>query len=151
MIDNKWFCEPDEQRETWCFLNLHVTENCIISDWEVGYGNPTMIVREIKSQKTIEIEIIKDLLTQLYHCRKENILLITYSDVLSILRTRIFILNIKDASLYGLKHICIKEILKTYFQQVDKLNIQIKETKQIQFLWNLLLRIGPLLPRGVMI
>ena len=151
MIDNKWFCEPDEQRETWCFLNLHVNDNYIIKGWEIGYGNPTILIRELKNKKTQEKELIKELLSQLYHCRKEDILLIMYINILTILRTRIIILNIKNASLYGLKYVCIEEILQNYFQQIEKIKIEVKEKKQTQFLWNLLIKIGPLLPRGVLI
>ena len=148
MIDSKWFCEPDEQRETWCFLNLHENDNCNIVGWDVGYGNPTTLLCEIKNQKTKEVEIIKELLIHLYHCRKDNIILITNtSDVLPILRTRILLLNVKEVCFYGLKYICIEEIMLTYFQHVNLIN----ESKQIWFLWSLLQKIGPLLPKGVLL
>ena len=149
MIDNKWFCEPDELREIWCFLNLHVNDKDIIEGWEIGYGNPIVMMRKINHRKTNEKDIIKELLIQLYNCRKENILLITYTNnVLPILRTRILFLDIKEASLYGIKHISVEEILYTYFLY-DANQELIDKNKKITFLWKLLLRIGPLLPRGV--
>lgn len=147
MIDNKWFCEPDDRRKTWCFLNLHVNEKNEVNGWNVGYGNPTKLLDEIKNKKTREIEIIKELLVHLYRCRKEDIILITIaSDVLPILRTRILYRNIKAVSFYGLKYICIDEILQTYFHQDKVLN----KSNEIQFFWNLWQKIGPLIPRGVL-
>jgi len=161
MIDNKWFCEPNDQRESWCFLFLQMNDHCIICRWEVGYGNPTMFVRKVTNRKSREREIIKELLRELYCCRKEGITLITYRyDVLSMLRTRIILLNIEDVCLRGLNYICIEQLLKEYFlsgtlnlsdmpELVKKMNIETSGSSQVQLLWSLFLRIGPMLPSGV--
>lgn len=161
MIDNKWFCEPNEQRESWCFLFLQMNDRCIICRWEVGYGNPTMLVRKVTNRKSREREIIKELLRELYYCREESITLITYGhDVLSMLRTRIILLDIEDTSLHGVKHISIEKLLEEYFlldviksstmlELASKMNIRQDESNKVQLLWHIFLRIGPMLPTGV--
>ena len=158
MIDNKWFCEPNEQRESWCFLFLKVN-HFVIDGWEVGYGNPTMLVRKVANRKSRERELIKELLQELYHCRRENIMLITYAySALPTLRTRIILLNLKDACLHGIKYISIEKLLEEYFlllnstnisELVRKMNIEMEGSSQAKLLWNLFMRIGPMLPAGV--
>lgn len=160
MIDNKWFCEPDDQRESWCFLFLKVSKHNIIESWEIGYGNPTTLVRTLVNHKSKEKEIIKELLRELYYCRKKDVILITYSlDVLPILRTRIILLNIEDASLYRIKHVSVERLLSDYFlpeimnsslsDLVKRMGIEVKNPCQVDLLRHLLIQIGTLLPYGV--
>jgi len=151
MIDNKWFCEPDEQRECWCFLFPQLKDNSVIDGWEIGYGNPSKLTRKIKNKKQNEEQMIRELLCELYHCRKKCITLITYAyDVLLILRTRIILLNIKDACFHGIKHICIEKLLEEYFLcNIIKSSTMIESSNQAEVLWNLFLKIGPMFPVGV--
>lgn len=161
MIDNKWFCEPNDQRESWCLLILQVNDHFAINGWEIGYGNPKMLLRIISNNKSREREIIKELLRDLYYCRREGIVLITFrDDVLPMLRTRIILLNIEDVCLRGLNYICIEQLLKEYFlsgtlnssdmpELVKKMSIETSGSSQVQLLWSLFLRIGPMLPSGV--
>lgn len=164
MIDNKWFCEPDDQRDSWCFLVLQLEErDFVINGWEIGYGNPRKLIRIISSSKSSEKEIIKELLQEIYYCRRKGIQVITFgTDVLPVLRTRIILLDLKDVSLRGVKHICIEKIIKEYFllygfntsisnmlEIARKMNIEMKDLSRVELLHNLFLRIGPMLPDEV--
>lgn len=161
MIDNKWFCELNEQRESWCLLILQVNDHFAINGWEIGYGNPSKLVRIIGNSKSNEKKIIKELLQEIYYCRREGISLITFkANALKILRTRIVLFNIEDVCLRGLNYICVEQLLKEYFlsstlnssdmpELVKKMSIETSGSSQVQLLWSLFLRIGPMLPSGV--
>ena len=166
MIENKWFCEPDDQRECWCFLILHMDyneEDFNITGWEIGYSNPRKIVRKIKNSKSNEKQIIKELLHELYYCRKNRIILITFGvDVFPAIRTRIILMDLKDASLRRIKYISVEKLIAEYFlfyifnstatalpMIIKRMNIANEKSSDVEMLWKIFLRIGPVLPDGV--
>ena len=161
MIDNKWFCEPDDQRECWCFLILKRNNQSVIDGWEMGYGNPSKLTRMIKNKEQTEEKIIYELLHELYRCKRETITILTYrKDDYPILRTRIALRGIREVYLCGMKHICIEKVMEEYFlfdisenisiyELADKLKIAEENRNTVKLLWKLFLTMGPLLPIGV--
>jgi len=166
MIDNKWFCEPNEERETWCFLTLQTKDlkgQLTLDGWTIGYGNPNTIHREIHSNGDNEREILEQLFRELYYCRRKGITLVTFGkNILPILRIRTAQRNLKDASFRGIDIICLEDLLETYFDPVfygtsdsglvevcQKINIETNGTTNTELMLQLLLRIDPLLPQGV--
>ena len=159
MIDSKWFCEPNDYRESWCFLKIYQTQiknESIISGWELGYGNPNQLTRIIKNENIDEKEIIRALFKEIFFCRKNKIKLITYEQSIPLLRSRVLFLKMQEISLKGISFICILNLLKQYFsindmlfQLAGKMKIKIKGIKEIEIIRNIFIRIGPLLPEGV--
>jgi len=166
MIDNKWFCEPNDQRETWCFLSLQ-TENIdrqsIITGWQIGYGNPNTVNRVINADSSSANDILAGLFSEIYYCRRQGIKLVTYEEnLLPILRTHAIKVALSDASLRGLHAICIENLLHTYFKLGEfdtsddgllelcgKMGIASNVETQVELFQKILVRIGPLLPQGV--
>ena len=166
MIDNKWFCEPNDQRETWCFLSLQ-TENIdrqsIITGWQIGYGNPNTVNRVINADSSSANDILAGLFSEIYYCRRQGIKLVTYEEnLLPILRTHAVQAALSDASLRGMHTICIENLLQTYFELGEfdpsddgllelckKMVIADNGATKIGMLHQILVRIGPLLPQGV--
>lgn len=167
MIGSKWFHEPDDERESWCFLTLEqdCSANSSIIGWRMGYGNLVKMVRTLENEGSDEREVILELLEEFSYCRRENITLITDgSDVLQRLRTRILASNVPSVSLKGIRQISIESVLENYFEGVNSLkdlaslgvNIELREenkldgrtTKNPKLLWRIFLKIGPLLPKG---
>ena len=166
MIDNKWFCEPNDQREIWCFLSLQ-TENLegqsIIAGWQIGYGNSNTVSRMINADSGNENDVLAGLFSEIYYCRRQGIRMVTYEEnLLPILRTHAVQAALSDASLRGLHAICIENLLHTYFElgEVDtsddgllelcrKMGIADNGSTKVGLLHEILVRIGPLLPQGV--
>ncbi len=162
MIDSKWFTELNEQRESWCFLSLGMGINSTIRRWEISYANPSRFVRKIISSKSEETDVIKELLKELINCRRSKIPLVTFrTEYLQKLRTRILLLGITGASLRGLRSIDIERILNEFFRMdlldstnsltdfAKRLKIETKNKSSSELLWAVMLRLGPLLPEGV--
>lgn len=166
MIENKWFCEPNDQRECWSFLILRLDNqdrNFEIIGWDIVYANPRKLIRKLKNKKNGEKEIVNELLHEIYYCRKNNITLITFrEDIIPIIRTRILLLNLNDASLRGIKYFSMEKLLKKYFLFymsntsttrpsviINKMNVSNEKLSDVEMLWKIFLKIGPLLPDGV--
>lgn len=159
MIGNKWFCQPDDKREAWCFLTLErdgESEGCAIRGWKVGYGNAKKMVR--KSEKTAcrEKTALKSLLREVYHCKKQNIPIITRKEEAQILRTRLFFLGKEDVNLQNVEFLYMKELLKRHFVSSEipssieglakRISIERKNSDKVELLRKIFLRILPLLP-----
>lgn len=165
MIENKWFCEPNDIRESWCFLSLKVNKkdvDDVISEWEICYGNPNQVTRMVTDTPSNEKELIKRLIQEIYYCRKKDIMIITFSNtVLPLLRTRIVFHGIDNISLRNVKFLSIKKILQDYFFIVRKdaiksvydfaweMNIEEGDMSETELLRDVFLKIGALLPAGV--
>ena len=164
MIDNKWFCEPNDLRESWCFLSLDVKdgdEDFAISSWEIGYASPAKLLRKINCDESDEDKIIGKLLDEIYYCRKNRIKIITYGkNVVPLLRTRIVVLGLCELSLHGVDFICIEDLLSKYFlfdaenQNRGSLPDFLKKIgavngNEVEMLRRLFQKIGLLLPSGV--
>jgi len=161
MIDNKWFCEPDELRESWCFLILYQKDqkdDFVISGWEIEYGNSSRIIRKIYNSKNNEEGIINELLEEIHYCRKKRITIITFGfDVIPAIRTRISILDLKEVSLRGIRNIALEKLISENFlffnsnkspsieMIAKKMNIESDCFSNVELLRNIFLRIGPLL------
>ena len=165
MIDNKWFCEPNDARESWCFLSLKVNKkdvDDVISGWEICYGNPNRVTRMATDTPSNEKEVIKGLIHEIYYCRKKDIDIITFGNtVIPLLRTRIVFHGISDVSLRSVKFLSIKKILQDYFFIVGEdasksvydfaweMNIEEGDMAETELLRDVFLKIGALLPVGV--
>lgn len=164
MINNKWFCEPDDSRLSWCFLSLRTAsrdDSPSISGWEIAYGNPVKIVKVLQSDRGNEGELIKQLLDELYLCKKHAIPVIIYeAGVFSLLRTRIVILDLKGVSLRGVKYVALKRLLDDYLQldevrsqslveMAEQLHIETHGKSETEILHAVFIRLGPVLPSGV--
>ncbi len=165
MINNKWFCSPDNYRESWCFLifdNKKVKNTIEIQSWNLGYGNPHQLIKLKTSKGKQERKVINDLLQELNYCRKNHLRIITlYENDVKILRTRCIQLQIQDASLQKINYMSLEGIIQTYFtfdykkdesifnQIANILNIKEKDESKPEQFRKILNKIGPLLPRGV--
>jgi hypothetical protein len=119
MLNNRWFCEPDRYRESWCFIkfdmkkDMHQTE---IISWELGYGNPINLTQIKKCKQNMESEIIREILKELSYSKKNRLRVVTvYENDFRILRTRCLQLKIDYVSLQGLKFISLDSIIKRFF------------------------------------
>ncbi len=166
MIGNRWFCEPDDERESWCFLVLNRgnPESSSITGWHVGYGNPKKTTRTLSSSPSSEEEIIRELLEEIYHCRREGILVITVKrETMPALRSRVLLLGLEGVSLRGVKHVCIEELLDEYFLDLggpdsfnisglsglgERIGVKTDGLGETEMAREVFLRIGPLLPEG---
>lgn len=64
MLGNKWFCESDDERKSWCFLLVELNggnAGCEIAGWQIGYGNPKKMVKTVEKSGGGEEETIKTL------------------------------------------------------------------------------------------
>ena len=165
MIDNIWLCEPNDARESWCFLELKLKKqdaNDVISGWEATYANPNRVVHKANDTRSDEKESLKKLFFHIYRCRKKEIPIITFgSNVIPVLRTRILCQGIRDESLRSVKTISLQKILQDYFcfdndnsilsasDFVAGLKIEQGNATETELLYDVFTRIGPLLPAGV--
>lgn len=164
MIDNKWFCEPNDLRESWCFLSLDVggwNEGSVITSWEIGYANPAKLIRKINCDESSENKVIGKLLNEIFYCRKNGIKIITYgNNVVPALRTRILVLGLAEVGLHGMDLICIEDLLSKFFLFDDNSltggptsgvlkKIGVADGSGAELLWRLFQKICPLIPGGV--
>ncbi|KXB08200.1 hypothetical protein AKJ58_00600 [candidate division MSBL1 archaeon SCGC-AAA385D11] len=166
MIDNKWFCEPNDERESWCFLILEQRNSegdGSITGWQIGYGNPKKMTRTLSSSGSSEEEIIQGLLDEIYYCRREGILMITAErDSVPALRTHILLLGMEEASFRGVEYVCIDRLLEEHFLGLGDLDGSsgrsilelgerigiVEDCEETELLRRIFLRIGPLLPKS---
>ncbi|KXB07755.1 hypothetical protein AKJ51_00130 [candidate division MSBL1 archaeon SCGC-AAA382A20] len=161
MIENKWFCEPDDERESWCFLVPELNterEECRITGLEVGYGNPKKMVRKLEKTDCKEEEILEKLLGEICYCRKRGIPIITAAkkEILT-LRTRL-LLGKEKTSLQKVELLNIEQLLKEHFlvsklssnlsKLAEKLGIGKESSGRVDLLREIYLRIGTLLPEN---
>ena len=119
MLNNKWFCEPNPYRETYCYLTIETHDNQQkITRWQTATANMQSIVTTDQYQDKDERKAILELLKKLSYCIERNITLITPTNqTMPILRTRILALKISNASLTTLKTICIEHLMEKYFTE----------------------------------
>lgn len=165
MIDNIWFCEPNDARESWCFFTVKLKKheaNDAIASWEVCYTNPNRVIRMAGNDTPSEEELLRGLLREIYYCRKKEITLITFGEnVIPLLRTRIVYHCIRDVNLRSLKVLSIQKILQDYFffgkdntvSSISDFAFEMKNppdaNTETETLYEIFKRIGPLLPSGV--
>jgi len=167
MIESKWFCMPDDDREPWCFLTLELDAGKRITGWQAGYGNPRRITRMLGGNESSEEEIIQRLLRlfeEIRFCRRMGTTLITLgAEDLPALRTRTLLLGLDGAVLRGLKHICIERLLRDHFlgfeggvdlpharsilKSAESAHVETDGLKEPEVLWRLFLEVGSLLPK----
>lgn len=166
MIENRWFCEPDDERESWGFFSLERKESGeaeTVTGWKIGYGNPEKMVRKVSNKRSDEREVLKELAKELSYCRQNQVLFVTYEPTLPVIRTRTVILGLKEVGLRGIKHMCLEKVLERYFsglpgrgdlrQISDLLGLielgeeRSSEPEQLELLRRVLLAVGPLLPK----
>lgn len=166
MIGNRWLCEPDDERESWCFLTLEREDSAGKGDafagWEISYGNPRKIVRSLNSESN-EKESLQDLSNELHYCRSEGITVFNFREnALPALRTHLLLNDIGVVSLRGIENIPIERLLKENFHNLElnpskngldsiprlceTVSIQTENFSNTELLWKVLLKIGPLLP-----
>lgn len=159
MINNKWFCEPNPTRESYCFVFLNKkNKNSYqqIIGWKIGIGSIEKIHKIKQSQEEDEKTIIEKLLGEFFYCRQKNIIVVTDSvDNFPILRARIARLNIKQANLAAIKYIELESLINKYFPHKKNNNLESRHTffpikvgdDEIETIWNVFRKIAPLIPR----
>lgn len=159
MIGNKWFCEPDDERESWCFLVLEFedrSKKLKIPGWKIGYGNPEKMVRKLEKTDCKEEEILESLLGEIHYCRRQGIPVITTEkEEILALRTRLF-LGKEETSLQKVELLNIEQLLKEHFlvselssdlsKLAERLGIEKESSGRVELLRDIFLKIGPLLP-----
>ena len=144
-----WYTEPDNNREPWVIVTLETVKGRVVG-WQVGHGNAVKITRLKRLRgNSDEKEVLEKLLDEIRDCRREDtITLVTYSpSTLLLLRSRILNHAIKDASFRGLRHLCVGNLLDQYFGGERRTTRAGRDSK---ILWEILTKIGPLIPRGVL-
>lgn len=162
MIGNRWFCQPDDERESWCFmvLELKQEDNGFLAGWEISYGNPKRTVRTLENAGSNEVEILRELVKEINYCRRKQIPVITLrDDIIPKIRTRILYSTLEEASFQGLENISIESLLRENFVGADlrnrqsvkglceELKIETANRSETELLREAFLRIGPLVPR----
>jgi hypothetical protein len=165
MIDNIWFCEPNDARESWCFFAIKVKKqdgSDTIAGWEICFANPNRTVRKVADAQSDEKELLKGLLHELYYCRKNDIKIITFeTNTIPILRTRIIFHDIHNISFRSLQVISIQKLLQEHLffgednsvpsisDFCSRMKIGRQDRDETELLHDIFKRIGPLLPPGV--
>jgi hypothetical protein len=121
MLNNKWFCEPNPFRETYCYMSIQkkTIDNYLqITGWQTATANMQSIVTMDQYQDKDEKKAIQELLKKLSYCIEKNITLITPTNqTMPLLRTRILTLNIPNVSFTTIKTICIEHLMEKYFTE----------------------------------
>lgn len=142
------YSEPNNDREAWAILTLECAKGKI-TGWRIGYGNAVKITRVAEQKVKDEKGVMKELLKEIRTCRKKGTLLITFHrHALTLLRTKLLILGI-DASLRGLRNVCVEEIMSQYFN-TKKIPVGDDVKHDPNALWAFFKKIGSLVPQRVL-
>lgn len=118
VINNKWFCEPNPYRQSYCFFYIerkNEDDQDSIKGWKSGIGNINKISKKNKKNQGDEMEIIKALIPHIKTWRKNNILVITEKEeIFPLLRTRIAALGIDEMLLSPLNSISLQHLINRY-------------------------------------
>jgi hypothetical protein len=165
MIDNIWFCEPNDARESWCFFSMKSKEidshQCII-EWEAIYANPSKVTYKAKNTPSAEETLLREILFHVSMCRKKEIPIITYErKIIPILRSRLLFHGMCNISLRNLKTLSLQDLLQDYFyfgttnsflsasDFARELKIDENGLSETELCYVIFKRMGPLLPLGV--
>lgn len=165
MIDNIWFCEPNDARESWCFFTMKLKEidaHQSVTEWEVTYANPTRVTYKTKNTPSAEEVLLRQILFHISMCKKKEVPFITYErKTIPILRSRLLYHGMCNISLRNLKTLSIQQLLQDYFYFGTTNSLQsasdfAKELKidengltETELYYRIFMRLGSLLPEGV--
>ncbi len=165
MIDNIWFCEPNDARESWCFFTMKLKEidgHQCVTGWEVTYANPTRVTYKTKNTPSTEEILLRQILFLISTCKKKGALFITYErKIIPILRSRLLCHGMCNISLRSLKILSVQQLLEDFFyfgptnsilstyDFARELKIDENGLSETELCLAIFRRLGPLLPRGV--
>lgn len=173
MLGSRWLDSVAiREAKLWFFLtaeveNLDPMNGTASFDWWGAYGNEIELGEVIGSENDGAGRAMRELLAEIRRCRKENITLITFEpDVPAKLRSVMLCQDIKTGSLRGLRHVPLRELLKSHFYGFDRSFEEISEAleietegkeepagrreKDVALLWRILQTVAPMLPEKSM-
>ena len=165
MIDNIWFCEPNDARESWCFFTMKLKEidaHSTVTEWEVTYANPTRVIYRTNNAPSTEEVLLRQILFHISRCKKKGIPIITYErKIIPLLRSRLLCHGMCNISLRSLKILSLQQLLQDFFyfgttnsilsasDFAKELKIDENGLTETELCYVIFKRIGPLLPQGV--
>jgi len=165
MIDNVWFCEPDDSGQSWCFFTMKLKEidaHQSVTEWEVTYANPTRVVYKTNNTTSDEEILLRQILFHISMCKKKEVPFITFErKIIPILRSRLLCHGMCKISLRNLKTLSLQQLLQDYFyfdttnsilsayDLVRELKIDKNGLTETELYHVIFKKIGPLLPLGV--
>lgn len=173
MLGSELYQAIDESIESWCILRLNVEtqdDHLSVTGWEVGFGNSANLIdtesRSVSDSYT-EAELLRYLMEDVLEERRRTAVDVTVItpkiSTLPMLRTRLLYNDI-EATFRGLYHVSLERILAEHFATCDEMAAQsmfkevVAETGQqvagepsVTHLWQILTRIGPLVPRDALV
>lgn len=173
MLGSRWLDSVAiREAKLWFFLTAELENPDPMSettsiDWWGAYGNEIELGEVIGSENDDADKAVRKLLAEIRRCRKENITLITFEpDVPAKLRSVMLCRDIKTGSLRGLRHVSVRELLKSHFYGFDRsleeisgaLEIETegkeepagRREKDVALLWRVLQAVAPMLPEKSM-
>jgi hypothetical protein len=119
MIDNIWFCGPNDARESWCFFTMKLKEidgHQCVTGWEVTYANPARVTYKTKNTPSAEEILLRQILFHISTCKKKRALFITYErKIIPILRSRLLCHGMCNINLGNLKILSVQQLLEDFF------------------------------------
>jgi hypothetical protein len=161
MLNNKWFCEPNPYRETYCYFLLETEKQKKqpkIIGWKAAIGNIDEITNRLDSKNQDETETLKNIIPVLFYCRKKYLTIITdKKETVSLLRTRLAMANIENTDLSSIRVISLEEYFNKYFSYTGEngllswckfLSIDANKKKKTELIKSVYARIKPFIPKG---